>query len=164
VDWLNTYAYAVGLGGIYLNLRGREKSGIVEEGTEADRVRSAIETGLTGIVDDEKQRPAIRSVSRRERIYSGAYVGDAPDLLVNFLPGFRVSWQSALGGFSQSLFQDNDRFWSGDHIIDPEAVPGILLMNRAARHDYARIVDLAPTILNYLGVVPQHKMEGDSLL
>jgi predicted AlkP superfamily phosphohydrolase/phosphomutase len=164
VDWSKTYAYAVGLGGIYLNLRGRENGGILQEGTEAERVRAAIEQGLTGIVDNKKQCPAIRSVSRREQIYSGAYVSESPDLLVNFMPGFRVSWQSAMGAFSQSLFSDNDRFWSGDHIIDPESVPGILLMNRAARHNHASIVDLAPTILNYLGVPPHENMEGSSLL
>src|SRR5205807_9123909 len=41
VDWSKTHAYALGLGGIYLNLRGREAAGIVDEGAEADRVRSA---------------------------------------------------------------------------------------------------------------------------
>jgi predicted AlkP superfamily phosphohydrolase/phosphomutase len=164
IDWSKSFAYAVGLGGIYLNLRGREKQGIVEEGAEADRVRLAIESGLSGIVDVEKQRPAIRSVSRREQIYSGDFVADSPDLLVNFMPGFRVSWQSALGGFSHSVFQDNDRFWSGDHIIDPEAVPGILFMNRPMVRDHSSIVDLAPTILSYLGVAPGPAMEGKSLL
>ena len=94
---------------------------------------------------------------------------NSPDLLVNFSPGFRVSWQTALGGFSRQLLDDNTRRWSGDHIVDPEAVPGILFMNQVftndvARHDHAQIIDLAPTILNYLGVsVPQY-MEGNSLL
>ena len=164
VDWSNTYAYAVGLGGIYLNLRGREGLGIVAEGAEADRVRTAIEDGLSGIVDPQKQCVAVRSVARREQIYSGPYVGDAPDLLVNFMPGYRVSWQSALGSFAQNLAQDNDRFWSGDHIIDPETVPGILFMNRLAQSNHASIVDLAPTILNYLGVAAHEAMEGKSLL
>ena len=164
VDWSKTHAYAVGLGGIYLNLKGRESGGIVEEGSEADRVRTAIERGLTGIVDAQKQCPAIRSVSRREQLYSGAYVDDSPDLLVNFAPSFRVSWQSTLGGFSQTLFQDNNRSWSGDHIIDPDEVPGILLMNRRARRNHASILDMAPTILDFLGVAPHQSMEGKTLL
>ena len=46
IDWSKTYAYAIGLGGIYLNLRGRESAGIVTEGSESERVRKAIETGL----------------------------------------------------------------------------------------------------------------------
>ena len=163
VDWSKTYAYAVGLGGIYLNFRGRESAGILEEGAEAERVRHAIQTGLADFPDIQTQRPAIRSVSRREQLYSGAFVDDSPDLLVNFHPGFRVSWQSALGGFSHSVLEDNNRRWSGDHIVDPEAVPGILFMNRTVQNN-TRIIDLAPTILNYLGVAVPNCMEGAALL
>ena len=131
VDWSKTYAYAVGLGGIYLNFKGRESGGILEEGSEAERVRHAIQTGLAEFPDAHTQRAAIRSVSRREELYSGAFVENSPDLLVNFHRGFRVSWQSAVGGFSNSVLEDNMRRWSGDHIVDPESVPGILFMNRA---------------------------------
>jgi predicted AlkP superfamily phosphohydrolase/phosphomutase len=164
IDWSKTYAYAVGLGGIYLNLRDRERAGIVGEGTEADRVRRAIEKGLTEIVDSERQRPAIRSVSRRESIYSGPFVGESPDLLVNFYGGYRVSWQSALGGFSDTLLGDNTRFWSGDHIIDPEAVPGVLFTNHPVLKENAALTDMAPTILHFLGVPAHPAMEGESLI
>ncbi|HLK33272.1 MAG TPA: alkaline phosphatase family protein [Terriglobales bacterium] len=165
VDWGKTYAYSLGLAGIYLNLKGREAGGILEEASsEAERVRRAIQDGLAGFPDADGGKPAIRSVSRREEIYSGAYAGEAPDLLVNFHPGYRVSWQTSLGGFSHSLFEDNTRRWSGDHIIDPEAVPGILFMNRPLVHNHAAIVDLAPTILQHLGVAGQESMEGKSLL
>jgi predicted AlkP superfamily phosphohydrolase/phosphomutase len=165
VDWAKTYAYAVGLGGIYLNIKGRERSGILEDGSgEADKVRGAIQQGMAEFADRETGRPAVRSVSRREELYSGAYVKDSPDLLVNFHSGYRVSWASSLGGFSHSLFENNNRRWSGDHIIDPDAVPGILFMNRPALHNHAQIIDLAPTILNYLGVADHASMEGKALL
>jgi predicted AlkP superfamily phosphohydrolase/phosphomutase len=164
VDWSKTYAYAVGLGGIYLNFKGREKSGILEQGTEAERVRRAIQSGLAEFPDADTKRTAIRSVSRREELYSGAYAGDAPDLLVNFCPGFRVSWQTAVGGFSHSLFEDNMRRWSGDHIVDPETVPGILFINRPLHNNDSHIIDLAPTILAYLGIAAPAPMEGRSLL
>lgn len=173
VDWSKTYAYAVGLGGIYLNFKGREREGILEEGTEAERVRNAIATGLPEVTDSGAE--AIRSVIRREQIYSGPYTANAPDLLVNFAPGFRVSWQSAVGGFANSLIEDNLRKWSGDHIIDPEVVPGILFMNKSAvapplsrslrqGGSGRNIIDLAPTILNYLGVPVPQTMEGTNLL
>jgi predicted AlkP superfamily phosphohydrolase/phosphomutase len=163
VDWSRTYAYAVGLGGIYLNFKGRERDGILEQGTEADRVRNAIQTGLAGIADKATQRPAIRNVLRREDLYSGPYVANAPDLLVNFHPGFRVSWQSAVGGFANSLIENNMRRWSGDHIVDPQAVPGILFANKsldtlqfthsaAGAEKQPHITDLAPAILIHLGV------------
>lgn len=179
MDWSRTYAYAVGLGGIYLNFKGREREGILEEGSEAERVRNAIGFGLTGLVDPATQREAIKSVSRREEIYSGPYATNAPDLLVNFRPGFRVSWQSAVGGFANALIEDNKRKWSGDHIIDPEAVPGILFINQVQHshpkpqkarlrmghpHDHPSIIDLAPTILNHLEVPVPEIMEGTSLL
>jgi predicted AlkP superfamily phosphohydrolase/phosphomutase len=109
IDWSRTYAYAVGLGGIYLNFKGRERDGILEEGTEAERVRNAIQTGLAQIPDAATERTAIRNVLRREDIYSGPYMSKAPDLLVNFCPGFRGSWQSAVGGFANSLIEDNTR-------------------------------------------------------
>ena len=179
VDWSRTYAYAVGLGGVYLNFKGREREGILEEGTEAERVRQVIQSGMAGIPDAATQRTAVRSVSRREELYSGPYASNAPDLLVNFQPGFRVSWESAVGGFANSLIADNTRRWSGDHIIDPDAVPGILFVNRklssgAARagtpvspnldHFTPNIIDLAPTILNHLGVPVPQSMEGTSLI
>lgn len=165
VDWSKTYAYSLGLSGIYLNMKGREVGGILEEGSsEAERVRRTIQEGLAEFPDSETGRPAVRSVSRREEIYSGAYAADAPDMLVNFHPGYRVSWQTSLGGFSHSLFEDNTRRWSGDHIIDPEAVPGILFMNRTVVHNHVAIVDLAPTILRHLGAAGEEAMEGKSLL
>src|SRR5207302_7783276 len=151
--------------------------GILEEGAEADRVRNAIQSGMPQASDSTKNRPVIKSVSRREQIYSGPYAANAPDLLVNFNPGYRVSWQSAVGGFSNSLIEDNLRRWSGDHIVDPEAVPGILFMNQNLHplvenitrmgHPSGRlpnIIDLAPTILNYLEVPVPQGMEGKSLL
>lgn len=164
VDWSKTHAYAVGLGGIYLNFKGRERDGFLTEGGEAERVRHAIQNGLAGIVDTETQRPAIRRVARKEELYSGPYLANSPDLLVNFHAGFRVSWQSAVGGFSNALIENNLRRWSGDHIVDPDAVPGILFMSQAATQNHAQIIDLAPTILKYLEVPVPESMEGKPLI
>lgn len=174
VDWSRTYAYAVGLGGIYLNMKGREREGILEEGsTEAERVRNAIQARLPEIVDSQTNSQPVRSVSRREELYCGAYTANAPELLVNFSPGFRVSWKSAVGGFAESLIEDNTRRWSGDHIIDPTNVAGILFLNRNGRASLQpafeknetkpNIIDLAPAILNYLGVPVPKTMEGTPL-
>jgi len=164
VDWAKTHAYALGLSGIYLNRKGREREGIVGEDGDAERVLRAITKGLAGLADTASGRVAIHSVSRAEEIYSGAYAAEAPDLVVNYAPGFRVSWQTALGGMPRGVFEDNLRRWSGDHIIDPQTIPGILLMNRAAARTGADIRDLAPTILAHFGVAPHPVMEGKSLL
>ena len=83
--------------------------GILNEGEGPDRVRRAIQQGLSGFADAETQSVAIHGVSRREEIYSGTYTADAPDLLVNYALGFRVSWQTALGAMPHALFVNRMR-------------------------------------------------------
>jgi predicted AlkP superfamily phosphohydrolase/phosphomutase len=164
VDWSKSSAYCMGLGGIYLNLRGREAAGIVMPGAEADRVCKAIESGLPQAVDGKTQLHAVNSVSPRSAIYSGPFAEESPDLLVNFNPGFRVSWQSTVGHFAGDLFEDNMRCWSGDHIFNPAAMPGILFMNRPVASADPHIMDLAPTILKFLNVRPSTALEGAPLI
>jgi hypothetical protein len=90
-------------------------------------------------------------------------VDEAPDLIVGFARGYRVSWATALGGVPRGLFEDNVKKWSGDHIVDPELVPGVLFMNQPFRSG-GHLVDLAPTILSALGVPKGKDMEGETLL
>lgn len=168
VDWSKTSAYCMGLGGIYLNLRGREAQGIVAPGNEAERVSNAIISGLPQAIDPRTQLNAIATVSPRSAIYSGPFSAESPDLLVNFNPGFRVSWQSTVGHFAGELFEDNMRCWSGDHIFNPAAMPGILLINRPVTglnttSSGPHIMDLAPTILKFLNVRPTSPLEGTAL-
>jgi predicted AlkP superfamily phosphohydrolase/phosphomutase len=163
VDWDRTQAYALGLGGIYLNLQGREANGVVEM-DKASSVKAAIANRLAGLADPEGGKTAVRSVVAREQVYSGPYVEDAPDLLVNFSEGYRVSWGTPLGGAPAGLFEDNVRKWAGDHTIDPCLAPGVLFMNQPFTSDQASLMDLAPTILAALGVPKGAAMEGRSLL
>ncbi|HWQ36579.1 MAG TPA: alkaline phosphatase family protein [Blastocatellia bacterium] len=163
VDWDRTRAYALGLGGIYLNIKGREERGIVTA-DEVEPLKSAIVIALSRLPDPARNRIAIRSVAARQHLYSGPYATEAPDLLVNFAAGWRASWATALGGVPAGHFEDNHKKWSGDHIIDPALVPGVLLMNRHFRTDNPGLIDLAPTILKALGQPSGPLMEGSSLL
>lgn len=163
VDWSRTRAYALGLGSLYLNLKDREEKGSVEP-CDAASVSAAIAQGLSGLGDPEKNRLAVRSVTTREQMYAGAFAAESPDLVVNFAPGYRVSWSTALGGVPAGLFEDNVKKWGGDHIIDPSLVPGVLFMNRPFQGERANLLDLAPTILAALGLPKGPAMEGESLL
>jgi len=163
VDWRRTKAYALGLGSIYLNLKGRESQGIVAP-SEAPALQAVIAEALTGLKDPQRGAVAIRSVVARERVYGGPFAAESPDLMVNFSPGWRVSWSTALGGVPAGWFEDNVKKWSGDHIIDPALTPGVLALNRPFRREGARLEDLAPTILAALGVPKGPAMEGESLL
>jgi predicted AlkP superfamily phosphohydrolase/phosphomutase len=162
VDWGRTKAYALGIGSVYLNLTGREAHGIVAAG-DARSVADEIAAGLTGLVDQDRGAVAVRGVSRRDEVYAGAYADESPDLMVRFASGYRASWATALGGIPAGHFEDNDKKWAGDHIIDPSLVPGVLFMNRPFGQN-ARLVDMAPTILAALGVPRDPIMEGQSLL
>ncbi len=163
VDWERTRAYALGLGGIYLNLEGREGQGIVKA-DEAESLKATLARELAGLADPASGTVAVNRVRSREDVYSGPYVDRAPDLLVDFAPGYRASWGTSLGGVPEGQFEDNTRRWGGDHIVDPRAVPGVLFMNRPFRGDDPSLVDLAPTILDALGVPKGADMEGSSLL
>jgi predicted AlkP superfamily phosphohydrolase/phosphomutase len=163
VDWSRTKAYALGLGGIYLNLRGREQNGIVPT-EEAQTIKTELAGALGGLQDPQDGTVAVRSVTPREEVYRGACVEEAPDLVVNFAEGYRGSWSTALGGMGESCFEDNTTRWAGDHIIDPALVPGVLMMNHSFRTEKPRLVDLAPTILDALGAPPSPAMEGEALL
>lgn len=163
VDWARTRAYAVGLSGIYLNLQGREGQGIVPPG-EAEALKAELARGLAGLTDpDRAGTPAIRRVVPREEAYRGPFLAEAPDLMVDFAEGYRVSWSSSMGGVAEHPFEDNVKKWSGDHIIDPDRVPGVLFLNRPFREG-ARLLDMAPTILAALGVPKGPAMEGESIL
>ncbi|MDQ3697747.1 MAG: alkaline phosphatase family protein [Gemmatimonadota bacterium] len=163
VDWGRTKAYALGLGSLYLNLQGREAQGIVTA-SDADGVTRDVVAGLTGLRDVARGAVAVQGVVTRDQVYSGAYVAEAPDMVVNFAAGYRVSWATALGGLPHGHFEDNVERWGGDHIIDPALVPGVLFMNRPFAGERVSLLDLAPTVLSALGVPKGKAMEGAALI
>ena len=87
-----------------------------------------------------------------------------PDLVVGFAPGYRASWQTALGGAPAGILADNRRLWSGDHIVDPPLVPGLLAANRPLARDGLHQLDVAPTVLSLLGQPATDIMRGTAFL
>ena len=164
VDWSRTKAYAVGFGGIYLNLAGREAQGVVQPGAEADRVRQEIRDGLLRLYDEKEAVHPVREVYDARTAYNGPYVSDAPDLIVGFRPGHRVGWISVTGGISDTVIEDNDRPWSGDHNFNPPDVPGMLFCNRPIAAGEASILDIAPTVLDLFGVAVPGYCDGKPLM
>src|SRR5882762_1177949 len=163
VDWANTQAYAVGFGGIYLNLAGREAKGIVSK-EDAPRLKREIIEKLKRLQDPERPNSPITEVYDRDQAYKGPYVDDAPDLVVGFAPGYRVAWETVTGGFGEAVISDNTRPWSGDHNMNPPEVPGMLFCNRPIDVDRPNIVDIAPTLLDLFGVaIPAH-MDGKPIM
>jgi len=161
VDWSRSRAYALGLGGLYINLRGRESSGIVAPGRQYEELRKQLARELEAVVDPATGVHPVAHVYLREEIYHDFDPNLVPDMLVTTSEGYRLSWQSALGGMPKELFMDNDRPWSGDHCtLDPATVQGILFANRPLERQRADMIDVYPTILGLLGERPPEKVRG----
>jgi predicted AlkP superfamily phosphohydrolase/phosphomutase len=163
VDWSATKAYALGLAGLFLNVKGREGEGIVEPGEEAQALKKELIAKLNGLRDEEKDEVGIREVFDTPGLYQGPYVREAPDLLVGYNHGYRASWDCATGVVSGPVFEDNTKAWSGDHTVDPRLVPGVLFCNHAIDAEDPGLIDMAPTVLQLFGQKPPPHMDGRPL-
>ena len=163
VDWSQTKAYSMGLSGMFLNLKGREAMGIVEPGKGAQAVKDQIIAGLEGIVDSERDKVGIEKVFDTAEIYAGPYTENAPDLVIGYNSGYRISWDCATGIVSGPIFEDNVKAWSGDHCIDPRLVPGILFCNVPMAEEHPSLIDIAPSVLKLFGLEPPAHMDGRPL-
>ena len=163
VDWQATKAYCLGLSGMFLNLRGRERDGIVAPGAEASALKAEIIAKLNGLPDGDRGEIGIREVFDTATLYEGPYVDNAPELLIGYNAGYRTSWDCATGVVAGPVFEDNARPWSGDHGIDPRLVPGVFFCNRAIDSDQPSLIDIAPTALRLFGIEPPAYMDGRPL-
>ncbi len=164
VDWDRTRAYGLGLGGIYLNVRGREARGTVAAGEEAERLKAELVGKLTGLKDPATGQVAITHVYDSGRIYAGPYKDNAPDLIIGYNEGFRASWDGVTGIVNRTVFEDNTKAWSGDHCIDPPLVPGVFFSSLKIKTDNPSIMDIAPTALALFGLQAPAHMDGRSLV
>ena len=164
VDWKRTKAYALGLGDIYLNVKGREAEGIVLPGEEYERIRNAIISGLESFRDPETGDLPVSKVLKREEIYNDFDENLIPDLLVANNPKYRVSWQTSLGGIPKDLLEVNTRKWSGDHCsLDASKTKGIFFSNKPMDADGVTILDFFPTVTGYLGLKEAEGLDGRAL-
>jgi predicted AlkP superfamily phosphohydrolase/phosphomutase len=164
VDWSKTKAYALGLGSIYVNLIGRERYGQVLPGPEYEEVRRQIKEGLEALVDPETGEHPVSRVWTREAMYSEFDARVIPDLRAANSLNYRVSWQTTLGGFGESVVEDNLKAWSGDHCSnEPELVHGIFFASRPINTSSPRMIDIMPSVLHELGIDPPAEVDGASL-
>ena len=152
VDWSRTQAYALGLNGLYINLRGREREGTVAPG-EREALMEELSQKLLATVDPATGGPAITKVYKREEVYQdGGYLDIGPDLQVGYAKGVRGSNESALGEFPPEIIVDVDDEWNGDHCMDHTAVPGILLTNQPMEKPATSLKNLGASILAEFGI------------
>ncbi len=163
VDWSRTRAFALGLTGVFINRKGRERSGIVEEGSEYRKLVQEIADKLGRLVDPQTGESCVRRVAVSQQFFRGPYRFDAPDLLVGWEGGYRFSWECATGQVTETVFSDNDRSWSGDHCVDPSIVPGVFLCNRTISAENPRLIDIPASVLRLFGQEIPRYMQGEMI-
>ena len=164
VDWSRTQVYAMGLNGVYLNLRGREPNGSVAAGDEYEQLVGRVERDLLSLQDPVTGDTVVTSVVRPRRDFHGTHASEGPDLIVGFNRGYRNSWDSPIGGFSEEVFEFNVNPWSGDHGTDARLVPGVLFTNRKITMTEPALYDLTVAVLDEFGISKLPEMLGRDCL
>lgn len=152
VDWSRSRAYGMGINGLYINLQGRERNGIVDP-RDREAVMDEIAQKLLATLDPATGEPAVTNVYRREVVYDDrGRIEIGPDLQMGYAKGTRGSGKGALGDIEPQVLRDNLDDWTGDHIMDHRAVPGVLFTSRPLKAAAPSLEALAPALLAELGV------------
>jgi len=166
VNWAKTRAYAMGLGDIYVNLKGREAQGIVEPGADYDALIAEIRERLPAFVDPDTGEHPVAYVWTRDEAYGTYDPALIPDMFPSNSWGYRVGWQDALGIVAKNVTEPNLDVWSGDHCsVYPPLVDGILFSNLKLSTDpKPYMADVMPTLLALYDVEPSTHLDGRDLL
>ncbi len=155
VDWSRTRAYCPDESVLYLNLRGRDPEGIVAPGPEAHALLEEIISGLQALTHPDTGQPISLAVYRKEEIYTGPYLEDAPDLILA-MDNYRTDVMAELG--FGAIF-DLNPVRSANHTPDglliargPDIPPG--------RRVEAGLMDIAPTVTHILGAAVPQDVDG----
>jgi len=168
IDLERSQAVSYGYGDIWLNVKGREPTGLIELGREYEAVRKEIANELNETQIDG-QRP-FKDVKRREDVWWGNYLSEAPDLTIFFNVGWQAARRPEIMKKDESRRYVNDApRWSGGHdgTHDPVDVPGILGILgpgiQGGKRFMAQLWDIAPTILSLMNVPVPDDMDGKPL-
>jgi predicted AlkP superfamily phosphohydrolase/phosphomutase len=152
IDWSRTQAYALGFSGIYINLSGRELVGTVPP-EEHRLLKDEIDRRLSRLVDPATGERAVAEVFIRDDAYEDAGARErGPDLVIGYAKGIRASDGTVEGRVSREVWEDNTAKWSGDHIMHPDAVPGVLFSTRPLRRPVESLRDLAGALVAEFGI------------
>lgn len=151
-DFAQTKAFLGFHSDLWLNLKGREPSGVVEP-DDADDMLDEISDGLLGLVDPRTGAPVFAAAHRRDEIYSGEAINLAPDLILDsWSAGYRVAPARAASGevvIPPAALAGVDVAWSADHRPVGILVAAGPRIERGAAEELA-LYDVCPTALALL--------------
>ena len=147
-------AFALDPGRIYINVKGKYPNGAVEA-ADAASLAQEIKQGIAEIADNGNR--IVKSIFERDEIYSGPAIAAAPDLCVLSNYGYDLK-----GAVNKQELMDREIF-TGMHTRD-DATFFINMPASALRPDKPHINDVAPTVLDSLGLSAAQGMDGRSLI
>jgi predicted AlkP superfamily phosphohydrolase/phosphomutase len=163
VDWSSSRAYGIGFNGLYLNLAGRESRGSVRP-EDAQALLREIAAALEAERDPVNGERVVLRAYPASEVFHGERVAEAPDLVVGYNQSYAGSDPSTLGEITEAVLEDNTSRWSGNHLIDPRLVPGVLLVNGPIAPGEHDLTDVTVSILDFYGLPPAPGMVGTSFL
>lgn len=163
VDWSRSRAYGLGFNGLYLNLAGREARGSVRP-EDAEALLREIAAALEAERDPETGARVVLRAYPAAEAFHGERLAEAPDLVVGYDQPYAGSDPSTLGEIGEVVVDDNTSRWSGNHLIDPSLVPGVLLVNGPVAPGEHDLTDVTVSILDHYGLPPGPGMAGRSFL
>lgn len=163
VDWSRSRAFGIGFNGLYLNLAGRESRGIVAP-ADAPALLAEIAAKLEAERDPASGEAVVLRAYPAAEAFHGERASEAPDLVVGYNAGYGGSDPSTLGEITEAVLEDNTSRWSGNHLIDPRLVPGVLLVNAPVAAGDHELTDVTASILGHYGLAPAEGMLGTSFL
>jgi len=160
VDWARTKAFfsSEGAQAISINLKDRQPEGSVGPGQEYDVAVEEVITALQTLVDPKTGTSPFAAIHRREDLYDGPFVENAPDLVIVPAEGYMLLKEFADETFKDATGAWNDR--SGEH--EREGVllikgPGVRSGQSLGEH---HLRDIAPTLLHLCGHPVPMYMDG----
>lgn len=175
IDWSGTQAYFEEnpyYPVLWINLKGRQPNGTVEPGPQYEEVRNRLIDALEGWRHPETGERVVEKAYRREELYSGPCLSDAPDIIVQWglHRGYNYAFQlSSKSPGLTSLREidpakpENLAFFtakSGHHRHEGIFLAQGPVVREGFEVEGAAITDLAPTILHLLGVPVPENMDG----
>jgi len=160
IDWKKTKAYSFGrFGQIYINQKGREPQGIVETKKECEDLVEHIISELSRIQDPDNGGKAITKVYRKDQVYSGPYLEDAPDILFE-IKGLKYNSSVKFGLKKDSIFDSPEFFDSGTHRREGIFIAQGKNIKTGSSVNEATILEIAPTLLYLMGMEIPIEMDG----
>ena len=158
IDWGATKVFYQPFGKLFINLKGREKSGIVTE-EEAGPLLDELIEGLRAAGIEHFKDDRFRFF-RREETYWGKYLDEASELYFD-IDGVYYGLDTRIG--HSSIFERSDYSTEGDHRQN-----GIFIAKhddiKPGKYDALKLIDIAPTVLRLFGVATPPEVDGKPML